>query len=394
MLSRTYARTAAPCAHSRPQPHLGVRGPQPCAAGLALVRRAARRRRDRQSALAVLPLHVARRPAALSVMIRGGWVVWQGGKSRHPSGPLGLLLCSLLRALSETKRAHCIRHALRRHEPSPVRRAFVPGYSSDTALVRSRTSLLVCFTDAWALGEDVQPLFPVPSCVLVRSRLEDSVTKARCRRNHPPGPPASCRGATRRRTEAEGHLVWRDAPWPAVGDDDSVTASPYQTKRSAMARPLLVPRVPMFGGIRPRPGPLGVHPWMLPRSPAGAAARKSLHGKHLDLTDGATSSARFLRSVYLGESVAPLPACLQPPLAVIPWDPESERALLDAAAAGRSGLSPPGGLDGATLKKLVGARTAAAIRMTFAEQLDYYGKLSYPVSPSRRYGSSTARRAH
>ena len=125
--------------------------------------------------------------------------------------------------------------------------------------------LYVRFTEAWALDDHVQPLFPVPSCVFF-ARDEDAA-----------GPlPSTVRRASgdlpRRNAtapEAGHHLVWRDAPWPAIGDD-RVAASPYQT-RFRNGATLFSPS-PLFGRTgstrsprRPPFGTVGREPPQRPR---------------------------------------------------------------------------------------------------------------------------------
>ena len=226
--------------------------------------------------------------------------------------------------------------------------------------------LYVRFTEAWALDDHVQPLFPVPSCVFF-ARDEDAA-----------GPlPSTVRRASgdlpRRNAtapEAERHLVWRDAPWPAIGND-RVTASPYQTRFRNGAT--LFPRVLCLVEEAP-PGPLGVHP----SAPLVVSRRSGLEKppwKHLDSLTGNVERA-FLRPVYLGESVAPF-RLLEPSKAVIPWDPAAG-ALLDAAAAGRAGY-PYLAAWMSNASRLWEAHNEDSL--TFIEQIDYYGKLSAQFPP-------------
>ena len=228
--------------------------------------------------------------------------------------------------------------------------------------------LYVRFTEAWALDDHVQPLFPVPSCVFF-ARDEDAA-----------GPlPSTVRRASgdlpRRNatvTEAERHLVWRDAPWPAIGDDDRVTASPYQ-KRFRNGATTVSPS-PLFGRIR-----LGqARSASTPRHRLVVSRRSGLEKppwKHLDSLTGNVERA-FLRPAYLGESVAPF-RLLEPSKAVIPWDPAAG-ALLDAAAAGRAGY-PYLAAWMSNASRLWEAHNEDSL--TFIEQIDYYGKLSAQFPP-------------
>ena len=303
--------------------------------------------------------------------------VWAGRQRRHPPRPLGLLLCSLLRALSETKRANCLRHALCRHEPGVSSRAFVPGYSSDTALVRRGHPCWCASPDAWALGDDVQPLFPVPSCVLFARLVGDESSLPETIRQASGELPR--RNATE--TEAEPHLTWRDAPWPAVGDHDAA-GSPYRAAFRQGAT--LVPRFLCFVESASA-GPLGGS-LEAPQVASRRSRQEKAPWKDLEPLRG-NVERRFLRPVYLGESVVPF-RVLQPPLAVIPWEPESER-LLDAAAAARAGY--PHLASWMARAEEVWDVHRSSDRLSFSERIDYHrGLASQFPPPSLRvvYGAS------
>src|SRR3990172_8750097 len=72
----------------------------------------------------------------------------------------------------------------------------------------------VCFAEAWAFSDDVQPLFPVPACVLFAERLPAGAN-ARVL----PSSVLAASGALPRRDaapeEADAALCWRQASWPA-----------------------------------------------------------------------------------------------------------------------------------------------------------------------------------
>ena len=226
--------------------------------------------------------------------------------------------------------------------------------------------LYVRFTDAWALGDDVQPLFPVPSCVLF-ARDDDAAG---------PLPPTvrSASGQLPQRnatlTEAERRLVWRDAPWPAIGDE-GVTVSPYQTRFRNGAT--LFPRVLCLVEEAPS-GPLGVHP-SAPLVVSRRSSQEKPPWKHVDSLTGNVERT-FLRPVYLGESVAPF-RLLEPAQGVIPWDSASG-TLLDAAAAGRAGF-PDLAAWLTNASRLWEAHKEDSL--TFIEQIDYFGKLTAQFPP-------------
>jgi hypothetical protein len=94
----------------------------------------------------------------------------------------------------------------------------------------------------------------------------------------------------------------------------------------------------------------------------------------------------FLRPLYLGESIAPF-RLLEPVPAVIPWD-ERGRRLLDAESARRSGYVHVS--EWLSKAERLWDKHGRG-RMRFAEQLDYYGKLSsqFPIAGRRvLYGAS------
>ena len=232
----------------------------------------------------------------------------------------------------------------------------------------TRTSLLVCFTDAWALGEDVQPLFPVPSLRAVRPLGRRRELAAG---DHPSG---VWRVAAAQRDGDGGRTpTWPGGtrPWPAVGDDGAA-ASPYREAFRQGAT--LVPRFLCLVESAPA-GPLGGS-LDAPEVASRRSRQEKPPWKDLDPLRG-NVERRFLRSVYLGESVLPF-RLLQPPLAVIPWDPESER-LLDAAAAARAGY--PHLASWMAQAERVWETHRSSDRMTFAEQLDFYGKLIAQFPP-------------
>lgn len=182
------------------------------------------------------------------------------------------------------------------------------------------------FTEAWALPDAVQPLFPVPSCVLFAERS---------------GVPTGIQGATvteasgtlpRRdatSAEADAALAWRTVPWPAPAED---APARYYADRFRQGATL----VPRLLCVVERP----------PISPAGIAAsalliesRRSTQEKapwkNLPALRGNIES-RFLRKLYLGESIAPFRP-LDPVEAVISWDGGTE--IMDGATAQSRGFA-------------------------------------------------------
>ena len=188
------------------------------------------------------------------------------------------------------------------------------------------TLTTLSFTEAWALPDAVQPLFPVPSCVLFAERS---------------GMPTGIRGATvseasgtlpkrdATSVEADVALTWRTVPWARSTED---TSSQYYAGRFRQGATF----VPRRLCVVERP----------PLSPAGIATeallvesrRSTLEKppwKDLPPLRG-NIEGRFLRALYLGESIAPFRP-LNSLEAVIPWD--EEHGLMDAAAAESQGFA-------------------------------------------------------
>lgn len=230
---------------------------------------------------------------------------------------------------------------------------------------------VVRFCEAWAFPDDVQPLFPVPSCVLFGQLAAAGGGGAF------PSTVLAASGILPRRDatpeEAEKALTWQAEPWPAVSEDEG--GSPYRQAFKQGAT--IVPR--MLCVVEPVPvGRLGANP-AAPLVESRRTRQEKRPWKTLPPLRG-NVEAEFLRPLYLGESVAPF-RLLEPVLAVIPWDKHTGQ-LLDAGLAQRAGHLH------------LGRWLAQAERlwqqhgrggMSFLEQVDYYGKLSaqLPAAPLR-----------
>ncbi|MBI4337997.1 MAG: N-6 DNA methylase [Chloroflexi bacterium] len=226
----------------------------------------------------------------------------------------------------------------------------------------------VQFTEAWALSDNVQPLFPVPSCVLL-ARPGGGEGKAL------PTTVLAAKGTLPRRdaspAEAEVALHWEQKPWPVVTDEEAA-GSPYRELFRNGAT--IFPRVLCV--VEPAQiGALGGNP-IAPVVQSRRTSQEKRPWKHLPpLHDNVEEE--FLRPLYLGESVAPF-RLLGPVLAVIPWE-EGGNRLLDAAAAQQAGYS--------NLARWLGKAERLWAEhgrggLTFAQQIDYYGKLTaqFPTS--------------
>jgi len=83
------------------------------------------------------------------------------------------------------------------------------------------------FTESWVLRDDVQPLFPVPSCVLIARHgggegriLPATVLAATGMLPQRDSSPA----------EAEAELTWSERPWPTISDEEEGPVSSYRAQ--------------------------------------------------------------------------------------------------------------------------------------------------------------------
>jgi hypothetical protein len=228
----------------------------------------------------------------------------------------------------------------------------------------------VQFTDGWVLDDDVQPLFPVPSCVLfgragrgLGKPLPDTV-----RRYSGTLPIRDASEAV-----ADEHLkLIKRAPRPteASYDEGSVYRTVFRDGATLYPRLLcLVERVTV-GRIGTNPKAPLVRSW---RSTQEKAPWKALEGiEH-------AVEAKFLRPVLLGESIVPF-RVFRPFEGVVPVDDGG--TILDAELAARRGKSGLAGWMAEAEKTWEANKTAQA---ALVGQFDYYGKLGsqFPTYRSR-----------
>ena len=225
----------------------------------------------------------------------------------------------------------------------------------------------VQFTAAWSFSDDVQPLFPVPSCVLFGrpGGGEGSVL---------PGSIDAASGNLPRRdaspSEADAALTWRVRPWPvttSVQEGSSLYRDAFRQGATMVPRMLCVVQPAASGRLGRNPA--------APVVESRRTNQEKRPWKHLPSLRRNVEK-QFLRPFYLGESVAPF-RLLEPVVAVIPWQREGNR-LLDAEAAQEAGyLYLSRWL--VTAEQLWSQHGRG--RLTFAAQIDYYGKLTAQLPP-------------
>lgn len=224
------------------------------------------------------------------------------------------------------------------------------------------------FEEGWTLDEHVQPLFPVPSCVLFARNTNSGRLPAKVIRY---------RGRLRKRnatlSEANAVLSTTEELWPEAPTMEGGSAYRERFRNGATMFPRMlcvVERVAAggLGGtasvplVRSRRTNLEKEPW------------KSLPPLQMTVESDA------LRPLYLGESIAPF-RLLEPVLCVVPWDGQR---LVDSERAGLAGL-PNLAKWLHQAEAIWESHRSRSTTMSLIEQFDYYGKLSaqFPVSSLR-----------
>ncbi len=228
------------------------------------------------------------------------------------------------------------------------------------------------FTEAWALPDAVQPLFPVPSCVLFAERGAT---------------PSGVQGATvweasgtlpkrdATTTESERALVWSMTDWPQPAAENE-TASAYQNVfhqgATMVPRLLCVVERPILSTAGVAAGALLVE--------SRRSNQEKAPWKNLSPLRG-NIEGTFLRPLYLGESIAPFRS-LSPVEAVIPWDPA--HGVLNARAAASCGFPylAQWMRQAEALWEEHKRGRARTQDLKLIENWDYYGKLLAQLPPS------------
>jgi hypothetical protein len=228
---------------------------------------------------------------------------------------------------------------------------------------------------AWAMNDDVQPLFPVPSCVLFgRRRATSRAAPEEVRVYSGPLPMRDAPEEVFDRLVAEGKFtVTEKAPRPTEGLFTGGSAYRSAFRQGAT----LVPRMLCFVERKPA-GRLGHDP----SAPYVLSRRSSQEKQPWKDLPGIENQveAEYLRPVLLGESILPYRAW-RPFEAVIPVDDKGE--VLDSKAAMkrfRMGLS-----DWMRKAEAVWKKNAESGDMTLIGRWNYHNELGaqFPLAPLR-----------
>lgn len=224
------------------------------------------------------------------------------------------------------------------------------------------------FVEAWTFDEHVQPLFPVPSCVLFAEKrgagpLPATVRRARGRLKR--------RDATR--AEADQALTWTTEPWPLGPTMEG--GSPYREAFKNGAT--LYPRVLCIVD-RVLTGALGGNA----KEPLVQSHRTNLENDRWKATPTLRMPVEvaFVRPIYLGESIGPF-RLLSNSEGIIPLDNGRVLSSSEAQQAGWPRLAA--WLAQAEQQWERGREPQSKI--TFVDQLNYHGKLvdQFPAAPTR-----------
>lgn len=240
-------------------------------------------------------------------------------------------------------------------------------------------SYCIAWDEAWTMDDSVTPLFPVPACAVFgrkRAIAQKMPDKVRAYSGALPMRDAPEEMADENLTVSEGV----DAPTEGVFSG----GSPYRKSFSQGA--ILVPRM-LCLVERKAMGRLGADP----SAPMVMSRRTSLEKEPWKSLPGIENQveARFLRPVYLGESILPY-RVFQTFEGVVPYEanygPLSQRtadALEEDVKRNESYKNISGWLNAA--ERTWNDNRAAATTISFIEQLDFFGKLSaqFPIAPVR-----------
>jgi len=231
----------------------------------------------------------------------------------------------------------------------------------------------LCWQEAWSMDETVQPLFPVPACVMIGQRATTAPLPKKVLR-------FSGRLPRRDATEAEADKALRvaETPWPPMPNLQA--ASPYRARFKNGAT--LYPR--RF--------------WLVERQSTGrlgtSIATPMVQGKigkqdkkpwnQVEPPRGPVEEA-FLRPTLLGENLAPF-RLLEPALAVIPADKRGH-VLTETSARAEGAPRLAAWLADCEAKwaRHASNDTEGRPKMTLAENIDHLRKLTsqFPIAELR-----------
>jgi SAM-dependent methyltransferase len=231
-------------------------------------------------------------------------------------------------------------------------------------------STRLAFDQSWTMDETVQPLFPVPACVIF-ARKRATATSI-------PETVRSFSGSLPYRDApeeiADGHLtVTENAPRPT--EAVHVGGSPYRSSFRNGAT--LFPRMLIFVE-RATAGMLGANPEM-PMVKSRRTTQEKQPWKSLTAVEGSVE-AEFVRPILLGESIVPY-RIFQPFEGVVAINGKGH--LLDAKAAADRGYS---GLHSWLSKvESLWTENRSSEKITFKELNDYFGQLTsqFPLKKLR-----------
>ncbi len=225
------------------------------------------------------------------------------------------------------------------------------------------------FTAAWTFDHEVQPLFPVPACVLFASVTKKIGTTL-------PTKVLAYHGSLPRRdalrAEADKALSVETTAWPR---EEVLTTSPYKERFKQGAT--LVPRRFIFVE-RVNQGRLGNNaeaPYLKGR----VSSQDKKPWNNIAPVEGAVEIG-FVRPCFLGENIAPFRPL--PPLeAIIPWD-EDSGMMLEATTAMSRGHTMLSRWLASAEDKWNGNKKSD---MTLSERLNYQRGLQsqFPIAPLR-----------
>ena len=237
------------------------------------------------------------------------------------------------------------------------------------------TSTQLAYDAAWVMDDDVQPLFPVPSCVLfARRRATATPVPAIVRRYRGRLPMRDAPEATVEQAIAAGSFhVMEGVAIPVVGvfKGGSSYRSAFRQGATLVPRMLtLIERTPV--------GRLGGD-LSAPHVKSRRYAQEKEPWKSAPSVEGRVESM-FLRRTLLGESVLPY-RIWRPFEAVVPMT--AEGAVLDAQAAANRGYS--GLFNWMTAAELIWVQNAASEAMTLVGRWNYHNELGaqHPTSAIR-----------